>query len=452
MPDQQQVNKAGQVIQKNIATVFEQTQVAYTTLSTNDNQACANCIFFRDTGYDGIEYQHCAIVSAYPDPILPTGICNHWEAKPEPPANVVEQVAEVIAPAVAEAVETVAETIAISAEHPKKTVLQRAREALFPPRESGDFNVFKGSDGQWYWIAKYTNAYEDKEGEIFTEKAHEDYIRRVDMGLVDKPELWVWHTKGTKHGQADVVFGVGRIVVAVGHFDDTPAAKKAIQFYQKNAAKIKLSHGALAPKWAIKDGVIDAYNTFEISVLPKGAESNPYTSYEAVKSMQPDPKKLDWVATILGKEKAEAIVTETTTLGKSLDEMEVRYKDFAQVSQTPSEQPTEAQKNMSEAFVEMVKDFGQTVGLLQAMEKRQDETDKLVKSLKAQNEAYEKEVTELRALVNAGPRRPSQDNSTEANADLIEKSKAALPNDEAKEFESRYGAPMKKEASPNGHG
>lgn len=446
-------NSAGQIISKDIATVFEQTQVAYTTLSTNPSQACANCIFFRDTDYDGIGYQHCAIVEAYPDPILPTGICNHWEAKPVTSASeLVEELAEAVTDVVEGAVDAMVAmmpTVTMEMAAKPKSLLQRAKETLFPAKEESAFNVFKGNDGKWYWIAKYTNAYQDKEGEIFTEKSHEEFIRRVDMGLVDKPELWTWHTKGSKHGQADTVFGVGRIMVAIGHFDETKEAQTAIKYYQKNADKIKLSHGALAPKWAIHDGLIESYNTFEISTLPIGSEANPYTSYEAIKSMQPDSKKLDWVATVLGKEKAEAIVKDTAEYSKSLDDMQVRYKDFAQVSPPDTAPTTEVQKSMGEAFIEMVKDQGEFVSLLKAMENRQNATDELVKSLTKRAEAAETAEVELRKIVNAGPRRPSEDGNTQVTDQAeLAKAQAALPNNEADDFKSRWGVPMK----TNGNG
>lgn len=435
-------NSAGQLINKDIATVFDQTQVAYTTLSPTSGKACANCIFFRDTGYDGIEYQHCSIVEAFPDPILPTGICNHWEAKPELPAELAEQVAEAVSEAVVSAVETIAESMpmaTIEMEHkPRPTLIQRAKAALFPEKEMGAFNVFKGTDGKWYWIARYTNAYEDKEHEIFTEKSHEDYIRRVDMGLVDKPELWVWHTKGTKHGQADTLFGVGRIVVAVGHFDETVEAQKAIKFYQKNANKIKLSHGTLAPKWAIHDGLIEAHNTFEISTLPIGAESNPYTDYEVIKTMQPEPKKLEWVAQILGKEKAEDIVKGTAEYSKALDDMQVRYKDFAQTDAPATEQPTtDVQRSMAESYVEMVKEQGDFANLVIAMGKRQDAQDELIKSMTKELADTKAAEVELRKTVNAGPRKPTDDPSTELSSEATELAKAKLAA--AGEYDSFFG-------------
>lgn len=424
------------------ATIFTQAQAGYLTLSPKDNQACANCVFFRDTGYDGIDWQHCHLVEAYPQPILPTGYCNEWRAVPAPPPELTEAVAEAVSEAVEEVVETLVDamptTITVSAEHPKRRgVVERVKELFVRPSSANDaFQVHKGSDGNWYWIASYTNAYEDKEGEIFTEKSHEEYIQRVDMGLVDKPELWLWHTKGTKHGQADQVFGVGRMVVAVGHFDDTPLAKAALKYYQKNAGKIKLSHGALAPKWAIQKGIIASYNTFEISTLPDGAESNPYTSYEVVKAMNPEPKKIAWMEQLVGKELTAQVVQGQEEKSKALEEMQVRYKDFGAVSDTPVESDTETQKSMGEVFVEMVKEQGSIVTLLQAMEKRQEASDKLLKE-------YKEEIVELRKLVNAGPRRPAEDESTALSDDASVKLKEKLFDGISKDDSAFWGAPVK---------
>lgn len=449
---------------KKQATIFTQAQAGYITLSNKQAQACANCVFFRDTGYDGVDWQHCHLVEAYPEPILPTGICNEWRAKPEPPPELTEQIGEALAEVVEDAAEQIADAVTssmpsvvtVSAEKKtpaRQSIVERVKQLITPPKTDDDssFEIEKGIDGKWYWIAKYTNAYEDKDGEIFTEAAHENFIRNIDMGLVDKPELWTYHLKGTKHGKADTVFGAGRIVTAVGHFDDTPEAQKAVKFYQKNASKIKLSHGATAPKWAIKDGVITQYNTFEISTLPNGAEANPYTSYEAVKSMQPDPKKLEWVAAVLGKEKAEEIVQSSEKLTKELDEMYVRYKDFAQTGETPAPAPsTEAQQNMGETFVEMVKEQGQIVELLAAMEKRQNASDELIKSLTKEVTDAKAEAVELRKVVNAGPRSPSQDNATKAADEEASKAKEKLES-AAPDKSDPFAAYYKQGDTSNGH-
>jgi hypothetical protein len=46
-------------------------------------------------------------------------------------------------------------------------------------------------------------------------RAHEEYVDRVQKGLVPMPELWTWHTKGTRHGQADVVWKAGGFLLAL---------------------------------------------------------------------------------------------------------------------------------------------------------------------------------------------------------------------------------------------
>lgn len=420
-----------------------QAETNYIPLSATKGKACANCRWLIDDDY-------CFLIANEPEMILPTGYCDRWEAKPEPVPDAVEVLTDAVTEAIGGLVETMDSgmqtmTEAMPAyavtemnmEHKPKSLLQRAKARLFPEKEMGAFGVYKGADGNWHWIAKYSNAYEDKEGEIFTEKAHEDYIRRLDMGLVDQPELWVWHTKGTKHGKADTVFGVGRIMIALGHFDDTPEAANAVKFYQKNAGKLKLSHGALAPKWAVHDGLIESYNTFEISVLPDGAESNPYTSYEVIKSMQPDPKKLQMVEAVLGKEKADKLVSDTAEYSKELDDMLVRYKDNAQVSPDAPAPITDAQKSIGEVFVEMVKEQGDMAKLLIQVDKKISAQDELIKSLtKEVTEAKAAEV-ELRKLLNAPLRRPSGDDSTEVSKETVETVQKQAPNSDSKRDQMR---------------
>lgn len=424
-------------IEKN-ATIFTQAQAQYTTLSTQANKACANCVFFRDTGYDGIDWQHCHLVEAYPEPILPTGYCDEWRAKPEPPPELAETVAEAVGEAVEEAVEAVIEAVPVvqvQAQTPKRRMLVERVKALFtPPAEGDSFNVFKGSNGQWYWIAKHTNAYEDRDGEILSEKAHEGYIKRLDMGLVPMPELWTWHVKGTKHGQADVVFGVGKIVVAVGHFDDTPQAKQAIQFYRKNAGRIKLSHGFTAPQWAFKNGVYEVYNTFEITTLPDGAESNPYTSFEEVKAMQPDAKKLEWVANVLGKEVAARVVSETEQHDKALMDLNVRYKDYADVEAKPDGE-LEGEPNVAKAFVDLVETQGGIMALVANM-------DKALQQQIAVNKGLAEELAALKTLVNAPPRRSSEDDSTVLSEDATNEVKESLAQYD-KDESAFWGAAVK---------
>src|SRR6185369_4422007 len=67
--------------------------------------------------------------------------------------------------------------------------------AAAPKDES--FTVFKAADGKHYWLARFSGKFKDREGEILADKSHEEYVDRVQKGIVPMPELWTWHTKGT---------------------------------------------------------------------------------------------------------------------------------------------------------------------------------------------------------------------------------------------------------------
>lgn len=435
-------------LKKKNVTLFEQDQVNYVTLSPKDNQACANCLFYRSTGYDGVDWPHCHIVACYPEPIEPTGYCDRWEAKPTPPEP--EAVAvEIIADSISDLADAIENSMVVQmdytptlAERLQKSI-DRVKSAIFPPKEMSSFEVHKDANGVWHWWAVHTNAFEDREKEILAEKAHENYIRRVDMKLVPLPELWTWHLgELSKHGQADMVFGVGKMVAAVGHFDDTPEAQKTIEFYRKNRGKIKLSHGFTAPTWAFKDGVYEVYNTFEISTLPPEAACNPYTSFEEVKTMQIDDKKRKWLEGLYGKEVAEKKIADMEQHSKSVEALGVKYKDFADVGdpaapgETPAEVPADV-ANLSKAFLDTVETQGEILRVAGGIAKKQD-------ALEKELAGYKKEVSELRALVNAGPRSAAHDSATglsdEASAEKIKE----LPTQT--EVDPLWGVPMKKPA------
>lgn len=448
------VTEAGKDMQPKTAekmlSVPTQAEAGYIPLSATKGEACANCRWFLNDG--------CYIIANQPEPIIATGYCDRWEAKPEPAPDATEALAEVIVEAVEELAETVesgmgdmggmlAETMSAQSAYPKEkkpSLLQRAKHALFGDGSSDDaFSVHKGANGKWYWVARHTNAYEDRDHEILSEKAHEAYITRLDMGLVPMPELWAWHMKGTRHGQADTVFGVGRMVVSVGHFDDTAEAQAAIGYYRKHAKDIKLSHGFTAPVWAFKDGVYESYNTFEISTLPDKAESNPYTSFEQVKAMQPNPKKIEFLSGLFGKERADAILADTERIDKAVNDLNVKYKDYSDV--VPADAKPDDKAKAKEAnepehadfaglFGDLMEAQKAQFGLLEQLVKRQDQMQK-------QLDAAVNSEKELRQLVNAGPRRPADDLSTEITKDDESKLKEQFQGYDM-EASKRWGVPV----------
>lgn len=57
--------------------------------------------------------------------------------------------------------------------------------------------------GENGWVAWWSNNFEDREKELFPEKALDAYIWRVDNNLVPKPELWFWQPINSAFGHSD---------------------------------------------------------------------------------------------------------------------------------------------------------------------------------------------------------------------------------------------------------
>jgi hypothetical protein len=293
--------------------------------------------------------------------------------------------------------------------------------------DNSAFQVFKSADGQHYWLARHTNQFEDRDKEILAMKAHEAYVARVNLGLVPKPELWTFHKKGTRHGQADIVWTHAGFVFALGHFDDTPEAKRAIKFYERNKGKIELSHGFTFPKWALKDGVYETYNTFEISTLPDGAAANPYTSFEEITTMALSDKQAVWIKNTLGEDalkrvqEAEGSAAKDAEVLKALD---TNYKDFADVNNDDSEHPTESIKagDNGEVYANLIAD------IVKAQAEMADELDALKADKLTAEKAHEdkvselvNEVAQLKAALGASPKRAATDPSTLIDSTVIPK-------------------------------
>lgn len=266
------------------------------------------------------------------------------------------------------------------------------------------------------WLVAYSNNFEDRDGEIFTAKAIDDYVARVDMGIVPPPELWVWHLPGTRIGQADWVDRHDHFVIAMGTFDDTPQGQKARDYYAQQTGKKNLSHGF---KFAIGAGYsggdfdgkhFHKFNTFEISLLPRGTEANMFTSLEGVKAMAKEvteAKKAEILA-VFGEDDGKRILENLTAKGKALEELGVAYKDFVEVDPvTPA--ATKAVENADKSFRELVPDLmeGSAEAVVAALE-----AVKEVKTLRQQVKELTENYTEVRKQVDLRPRIASKSDET----------------------------------------
>jgi hypothetical protein len=293
--------------------LFMQDEVNYTPVSVQAGAACSACRFFCS--------DHCHIVMGE---IAPNGICDRYETVPtmdepepvpvvivEPPMDM-DDSAEMALSVPKSIVETVKMFVA----------------NLINPDEPA-FKVFETQNGRKGWIARHTGKFIDREGEILSEQSHEDYVARVQKGIVQPPELWMWHAKGTKHGQAVAVWKSGGFVLAAGLFDETAEGERAYRYYQKHSGNIKLSHMFHYPKEAKLNGVYHAYNTVEITTLPNGAEAFPYTSFEEIESMALPEVARNMIGEALGDDalkRAEASDSKAEKDTKTLEDQGVAFK------------------------------------------------------------------------------------------------------------------------------
>jgi hypothetical protein len=194
------------------------------------------------------------------------------------------------------------------------------------------------------WFAWWSNNFEDHDGEYFSEKAIDEYVRRVDVGAVPFPQLWLWHTPGTKHGKAEWVGRIGHFAVAAGSFEDTPAGKAAQAHYAKAGGDYGMSHGFTYDPGQKCDGVYNQFNTFEISVLPAKAAANPYTAFSEVFEMEMDEEKRAFLARVLGSDElATQLITATEDKSRAMEQLDVRYKDFVQMDAAPIAEKAEGE-------------------------------------------------------------------------------------------------------------
>lgn len=206
------------------------------------------------------------------------------------------------------------------------------------------FKTLKAKDGRLWLQTWTTNAFEDRDEELFATKAIEDFVDRHEADG-QKGEFWFWHLPGAKMGTIHWQAVVGRFLVQMGPFDDTPMGRKWAEFFGHHPA----GHPTIAPEgWGTShgfwydekdrdDGVYDWFDSFETTVLPLAAASNPYTQMEVLAAMNDAQKSaLQSIGSELGIPNLVQVITETgEQRTKELEEQGTRYK--AQLTVAPPE-------------------------------------------------------------------------------------------------------------------
>jgi len=319
-------------------------------------------------------------------------------------------------------------------------VLDAVKGVFEEPPSLIERGVFKAL-GDGYWYAAFTNNLQDRDKEILSADAHERYVKRVKAGLTPLPELWVWHVVGSKAGQALAVDRLEHVVYAVGKFDDSEAGRN-MEAYVTNAKNSNdgLSHGFTYPAaWAFVDGVYLDYNTFEISVLPRGKAANPYTSFEGVFEMPITEEQRLYLEQVVGKDVADRVAKRAEgddSRAKALADAGVAYKekfsDYADLtgSSNEAEAATEAAtKAFAQTLNLLIEEQDKQAGVLQdvldgtkardaAIEAHKQALDVAVEAFNVASKQLQEYLAEQKALT---PRRVDADENNTVNDEAGEK-------------------------------
>lgn len=291
--------------------------------------------------------------------------------------------------------------------------------------DEGGLLVVKQSDGRLRWFARYSNAWEDRDKEIVTEASHREYI---DWVYANKafPELWLWHTKGTRFGEADWLDFSSGFAHASGLVDK---GKEHVAYRLAELLKAKdlgVSHGFVASQ---NGKYIERYRTFEITVLPIQRAAVWTTDFNLVgllvdkeNSMAFTEERRKYLVDVLGEDAVKSLEEGTDTMAKQLKELGVEYKEAAPLD-TVSSSHVEALK----ALAGEVGDLKTAVTTIVASLKSTN--DKVALLSKGDDEKMEDAFAAkvAKALQNGGVVRPTE--STENTLSKKEAEKAGVPKE-----------------------
>lgn len=367
--------------------VFTQESVDYVPLSGQAGQACANCVFYHARD----DYDLCAIVQDWPHAIQNTGWCNRWEVSP------------ILTPPMQEEIDLEAEEMLMEERQVDKPGLRERISQFFTPKPDGSmwdnpigFRML--NDGKW--MGWYSNNFRDYYGTIFSEQGFDDYIYRLESGLIPMPELRALHVRGTEHGQADRVFRAGHFIIAVGHFDDDTEHEQA--YYRANQHRLGMSHGFNYDPEQFIDGVFYAFNTFEVSTLPQEFAGNPYTYFMEVRSMSTvlAPEVRTFLVDLMGEEKVTGLEQTAQERGMALEQSGAQYRNFT----TRSEADLVAQIAQLNERLAAMEQTAQNVAPVETSEPDTSATDELSEAIRALTERVNTMDTFLKDKFRTQPR------------------------------------------------
>lgn len=339
------------------------------------------------------------------------------------------------------------------------------KELGLPDDESlGTFVSYKDAQGEWRWMIINTNKFEDREGEIFSEKSHKEYIRYVEK-TGEWPELWLWHTPGTRLGEASLVDYVDGFVIHSGQYDS--GLEDVAERLSKMGPKLGVSHGYEYILGDEEDKVYDHYRTFELTLCPAERAANiwgtGFESFTKEVSMGFSPEKRKFFVQALGEERVATLETRLPALGEELKVEGVNFKDLVEdlmpeveaegtpVVETEAEAEAEAKpaeapslEDRVGAIETQVGDIGKSIEQMVAANKALGEGigDQIAQGL-------DDALTGRRSAPTNGGKRPTEAEGTEVTEEEAGEAGAKIAGEEG-EGAAKYAAPYVQDLTERG--
>lgn len=212
--------------------------------------------------------------------------------------------------------------------------------------------AIKRINGKPIIVTYSTNAFKDREGEIFSTKSLETYVAQAEA-KGDRGTYDFWHIPGTDFAVKGWQAVAGKFLVEAGSFADNEAGHAALKFFEKYPD----GHPDFAPEgWGCspkyrylpeerKSGIYENIWISKTSVLPRLAAANIWTE-GGIMALTEQQEKSGKV--FFGEELYTKLIGGAEDKTKKLQEAGVANKS---VDEAP---PTEEKPNIMEQFVQQL--------------------------------------------------------------------------------------------------
>ncbi len=220
-----------------------------------------------------------------------------------------------------------------------KTYLRALK--VIPEEPSPSMVFYKDANDAIRWVAWASNRWRDNDNppEIISEKAHQDFVQYIDDGGA-YPEAWLWHTPGTKWGQADFVDYMDGFLIVSGTV--IPGMEHVAESLA-NEKDLGISHGYKYGHYDPDGGIIGWYRSFEVSPLPLKVAANKWTAIDVLTKeveMGFSDTKRAWLVGHLGEEDVSRLEGDTAAAKAALEKKGIDYKDMPEDEPKPVSEPT----------------------------------------------------------------------------------------------------------------